>query len=127
MNSNNLKNDLIERRLKTIAISVTNKDRLIAVKLYLDGVRPSDIARFLCYDRTRIRSTIQHTIRIIDLDMIKNEDIYDALMNLEVIYDFKNDKCTLCNRRIHISDMLKHLLTSHHTYLMSKLNEVLGV
>jgi predicted DNA-binding protein YlxM (UPF0122 family) len=123
MNSNNLAN-----RLRTVAIALFDKARIEMLRFYIvNNYSPSEIARIMCYETKDVRSKIQHTLRIVDVDMIKNDAIYKKLMSLEDVYDTCHLKCKLCGKRKFYEEMLKHLLTSHDGYVHLKLNEVLGV
>jgi len=123
MNSDNLIN-----RLRTIAIALFDKARIEMLRFYIvNNMSPSEIARIMCYETKDVRSKVQHTLKIVDVEMIKNDKVYKKLMSLEDVYDYRNKKCLLCSRRKNYSEMLKHLLTSHDGYVHLKLNEVLGV
>jgi hypothetical protein len=74
-----------------------------------------------------VRSRVQHTLYIIDVDMVKNDVVYKRLMSLEDIYDYRRSKCLLCGKRKNYGDMLNHLLASHSEYVTAKLTQVLGV
>jgi hypothetical protein len=115
-----------DKKLKTVAVALFDKDRLTMVKLYLNGIRPSDIARYLVYERTYVRSMIQRSLQSLDIDMVKNDEIYKKLMGLKEVYDLKCSICLLCSRKVSYADMLKHLLSHHKDYLHKILNEVLG-
>jgi hypothetical protein len=116
----------LDNKLKTIAIALFDKDRLTMVKLYLNGIRPSDIAGFLAYDRITVRSKIQRGLNQVDVNMIKDDNIFKKLMGLKEVYDFRCNICLLCSRKVSYADMLKHLLAYHKDYLIKVLNEVLG-
>ena len=79
MNSNNLIN-----RLRTVAIALFDKARIEMLRYYVvNNYSPSEIARIMCYETKDVRSKIQHTIKIIDVNMIKNDVVYKRLMSLE--------------------------------------------
>jgi hypothetical protein len=118
--------NLDDKKLKTIALALFDKSRLEMVRWYIDGIRPSDIAHFLGYDRKLVRGRIQKTIKVIDLNMVKDNVIYKKLMDLEDIYNHQNEKCKLCGKRKHYTEMLNHLLASHLDILEQKLKEVLS-
>jgi len=123
----NSRNDL-DRKLKTVAIALFDKSRLEMLRFYVvNNYSPSEIARIMCYETHMVRSRVQHTLSIIDINMIKNDVVYKRLMSLEDVYDYQRSRCKLCGKRKNYGDMLNHLLVSHNEYVMSKLNEVLGV
>jgi len=114
-----------DKKLKTIAVALFDKDRLTMVRFYLDGIRPSDIARYLVYERTYVRSMIQRSLQTLDIDMIKNDEVLKKLMELKEVYDSKCRICLLCKRRVNYVDILKHLMSEHKDHLQKILNEVL--
>jgi len=123
MNSNNLDN-----RLRTVAIALFDKSRIEMLRYYIvNNYSPSVIARIMCYETKDVKSKIHHTIKIIDVEMIKNDKVYKKLMSLEDVYDYQRSRCKLCGKRKFYEEMLKHLLTTHNEYVHLKLNEVLGV
>jgi hypothetical protein len=123
MNSNNLMD-----KLKTIALALFDKSRLEMIRYYVvNNMSPSEIARITYYKTKDVRIKIQHTLKLVDVDMIKNDMIYKRLMSLEDVYDYRNNKCLLCGKRKHYGEMMNHLLSSHKEYLEIKMIEVLGV
>jgi hypothetical protein len=116
----------LDNKLKTIAFALFDKDRLLMIRCYIDGMSPSEIAGFLAYDRIIVRSKIQRGLNQVDIDMIKDDDIFKKLMGLKEVYDLKCSTCLLCKRRVNYADMLKHLLSHHKDYLHKVLDEVLG-
>jgi len=116
----------LDNKLKTIAIALFDKDRLVMIRCYVDGMSPSEIAGFLAYDRITVRSKIQRGLNQVDINMIKDDNIFKKLMGLKEVYDFKCNICLLCERKVNYVDMLKHLLSHHKDYLIKILNEVLG-
>jgi hypothetical protein len=92
----------------------------------MSGLRPSEIAHILGYSRIAVRSKIQSMYKTVDLDMIKDDNIFRKLVSLNEVYDMKLRRCKLCNKWISFSDVLKHLLSHHKDYLHKVLNEVLG-
>jgi hypothetical protein len=120
--------DNFTKKLKTVAIALFDKSRIEMIRYYVvNNYSPSEIARIMCYETPMVRSRVQHTLYIIDVDMVKNDVVYKRLMSLEDVYDYRSGKCILCGKRKNYGDMLNHLLASHSEYVATKLTQVLGV
>jgi hypothetical protein len=99
------------KMLKTVAFALFDKDRLVMIRYYLSGMSPSEISYLLVYNRITVRSRIQRGVKQMDINMIKDDNIFKKLMGLKEVYDPKCSKCLLCERKVNYGDMLKHLMS----------------
>jgi len=111
-------------KVKAVAVALLDKQRVLALKLYLDGYPPSTISSILKQPKILVRSRLHRDFKSVDIKMIKDNITYQKLTELDCVYDYNTRRCKLCNKKKNYTAMVNHLIKYHKDYIEKILNEI---
>jgi len=117
--------DLKMKKLKTVAVALLDKNRIVAVRLYVvENTPPSTISFIMKKPKVIVRSRLGRDVKMLDLNMIRNDKTYQKLIELSNVYDYDSKRCKLCRRKTNYTHMILHLMKGHKEHIEKTLKEI---